>query len=90
MRGAVFAVPVAKIISVSEVEVSLSTVIELNERSTDFDSIVCSAPAAIGRVGEHVGEHRRHVGGDHAGALRDAVEVTIVSPIWAKAVATLG
>ena len=39
--------PVAKIISVSEVDVSLSTVIALNERSTDFDSIACSAPGAI-------------------------------------------
>ena len=48
MCGAVFAAPVAKSISVSEVEVSLSTVIELKERSTDFDSIVCSAPEAIG------------------------------------------
>ena len=47
MRGAVLAAPVAKIISVSEVEVSLSTVIELNDRSTYFDSIVCSALGAI-------------------------------------------
>ena len=38
----------AKIISVSEVDVSLSTVIALNERSTDFDSIAWSAPGAIG------------------------------------------
>ena len=36
----------AKIISVSEVDVSLSTVIALNERSTDFDSIAWSAPGA--------------------------------------------
>ena len=43
------AAPVAKIISVSEVDVSLSTVIALNERSTDFDSIVCSAPERSAR-----------------------------------------
>ena len=48
IAGAPFAAPVANIISVSEVEVSLSTVIALNERSTDFDSIDCNAPDAIG------------------------------------------
>ena len=42
-RGASLAAPVANIISVSEVEVSLSTVIALNERSTDLASIACSA-----------------------------------------------
>ena len=40
--------PVAKIISVSEVDVSLSTVIALNDPSTDFDSIAWSAPGAMG------------------------------------------
>ena len=34
--------------SVSEVEVSLSTVIALNEPCTDFESSACSAGAAIG------------------------------------------
>ncbi len=42
------AAPVANSISVSEVEVSLSTVMALNERSTDFESIACSAAEAIG------------------------------------------
>ena len=44
---AFLAAPVANSISVSEVEVSLSTVIALNERSTDFDSIACSASDAM-------------------------------------------
>ena len=48
IAGAFFAAPVAKIIKVSDVDVSLSTVIALNERSTDFDSIGWSAPDAIG------------------------------------------
>ena len=41
------AAPVANSSSVSEVDVSLSTVIALNERRTDFDSIAWSAGAAI-------------------------------------------
>ena len=41
------AAPVANSSSVSEVDVSLSTVIALNERRTDFDSIACRAGAAI-------------------------------------------
>ena len=37
------AAPVANSISVSEVDVSLSTVIELKLPCTDFDSIACNA-----------------------------------------------
>ena len=42
------AAPVANSISVSEVEVSLSTVMELNDFSTDFESIACRAAEPIG------------------------------------------
>ena len=40
--------PVANSISVSDVEVSLSTVIALNEPCTDFDNMACRAGAATG------------------------------------------
>ena len=42
------AAPVANSIRVSDVEVSLSTVMALNEPFTERDSIACSASAAIG------------------------------------------
>ena len=68
------AAPVAMRSSVSEVEVSESTVTELKLGSTAADSSACSAVGAIARVGGEEGEHRRHVRRDHAGALGDAVE----------------
>ena len=42
------AAPVAKSINVSEVDVSLSTVIALKEVVTPFESIACSTGAAMG------------------------------------------
>ena len=53
---------------------SLSTVMQLNERSTDLASSRLQYRRGDRRVGEHEGEHRRHVRRDHAGALGDAVD----------------
>ena len=76
MRGAprVAAAPVAKASSVSEVEVSPSIVTALKVSSTPRSSSACSTAGSDRRIGEHEGQHRRHVGRDHAGALGDAVD----------------
>jgi hypothetical protein len=42
------------------------------------------------RVGEDEGQHGRHVGRDHAGALGDAVDRDLGVAELARAVATLG
>ncbi len=54
---------------VSLVEVSPSTVMQLKVLSAPCDSRPCSAGWRDGRIGEDEGQHRRHVGRDHAGAL---------------------
>jgi hypothetical protein len=54
--------PVANSSTVSEVEVSLSTVTQLKDRSTPFARIACSAPAGTFASVARKQQHRRHVG----------------------------
>ena len=68
------ALPVAKIISVSEVEVSPSMVTALNVSTTPSSSMRLQGRRGNCSVGENEGQHGRHVGRDHAGALGDAVD----------------
>ena len=68
------AAPVANSSSVSEVEVSLSTVMALNERVDRLRQQRLQRRRGDRRVGEDEGQHGRHVGRDHAGALGDAVD----------------
>jgi hypothetical protein len=67
------AAPVATHSTVSLVEVSPSTVMQLKLESTARASSACRTSAA-GGIGEQEAEQRRHVGGDHAGALGEAVD----------------
>ena len=60
--------------TVSLVDVSPSTEMELKLPSTATFSIFCSVAASTCRVGHHEGEHRGHVRVDHARALGDADE----------------
>ena len=85
------AAPVANSSSVSLVEVSLSTVTALKVLSVAADSSACSTGSRDRRVGRDEGQHRRHVGRDHAGALGDAVDgdVDVAEPD-ACAVANFG
>ena len=73
--GAPFAAaaPVAKASSVSEVEVSPSMVTALKVSATPSCSSV-QRRRRDRRVGEDEGQHGRHVGRDHAGALGDAAD----------------
>ena len=64
--------PVAAISSVSEVEVSLSTVMQLKVRSVIRLTSACRSRAADRGVGEDIDQHRRHIGRDHARSLGDA------------------
>ncbi len=90
MRG-LPALPVAKIISVSEVEVSPSMVTALKVSATPSLSSACSAAARDRCVGEDERQHGRHVGCDHAGALGDAVDRSpCLADACAVAVATFG
>ncbi len=66
--------PVATSSSVSQVEVSPSTVMQLNERSTALGEQGLQDGGRDLGIGPHKGQHGRHVRGDHAGALGDAVE----------------
>ena len=75
LRGAAGDLPVAASSRVSEVEVSLSTVIELKVASVLRCSMRCSIGGTDGRVGEDVDQHRGHVGGDHARAFGDACDM---------------
>jgi hypothetical protein len=63
--------PVAASSTVSEVEVSLSTVMALKLASSRCSASPAARPAHA-RIGEDVGQHRRHVRRDHARALGDA------------------
>ena len=66
--------PVAKASSVSDVEVSPSTVMALKLALVAALEQRLQHVGRNRRVGEDEGEHRRHVGRDHARALGDAVE----------------
>ena len=92
MRGAprFAAAPVANSISVSLVDVSLSTVTALNVPPTAFDKQRLQDRRVDRRIGRDEGQHRRHVRRDHAGALGDAIDVTSASPSFTVAVATFG
>ncbi len=74
VTAAFLAWPVAHSSTVSLVEVSPSTVMQLNDTSVASLSSACSTAAGKRRIGEDVAEHRRHVGGDHAGALAEPVD----------------
>ena len=63
--------PVASSSSVSEVEVSLSTVIALNDASVASRSMRLQQVGRQSRVGDDESQHRRHVGCHHARALGD-------------------
>ena len=85
------AAPVANISSVSEVEVSLSTVMQLNELCTRLRQQRLQGRRRDRRVGEDERQHRRHVGRDHAGALGDPVDRHFpLADLRPCAVATLG
>jgi hypothetical protein len=74
-----------------EVEVSLSTVTELKVGPTPASRAAIAAPVPGWRIGHDEGEHRRHVGRDHARALGDAVDASRSrSPSFAVRVATFG
>ena len=68
------AAPVANSSSVSEVEVSLSTVIALNEASVASPQERLQHLGRQRRVGDDEGQHGRHVGRDHARAFGDPGE----------------
>ena len=70
--GAIAALPVAAMTKLSLVDVSPSTVAPLNETSAISRASASSSGAVDRRVGGDEREHRRHVGMDHPGALRDA------------------
>ena len=70
--GALPALPVAKASTVSLVEVSLSTVMQLKVSLVGGGQQLLQERRLDRRVGEDVAEHRRHVGRDHAAALDDA------------------
>ena len=76
MRGAprLAARPVAKRSKVSLVEVSPSMVMALKVSSTARIERVAQRLRLDRRIGEEKGEHGRHVGRDHAGALGDAID----------------
>jgi hypothetical protein len=57
------ALPVANASTVSLVEVSLSTVMHENVLSLDLPEAGLQEAGVDRCVGEHVAEHRRHVGG---------------------------
>ncbi len=80
----------AKAISVSEVEVSLSTVMQLNERSTDLASIACSAGAAIAASVKTKASMVAISGAIMPAPLAMPLMTTSASPILTRAVATLG
>jgi len=90
IRGARFAVPVAKSRSVSEVDVSLSTVMALNEPRTPFLSSACRIGAGSAAS---VKTNERRVA--MSGAIMPAplampLIVTIVSPSGTRRVAPFG
>ena len=82
--------PVAKSISVSDVEVSLSTVMQLNEASTPRDSSACSAGAAIGASVKTKLSIVAMSGAIMPAPLAMPLIVTGTPPISAVAVASLG
>ena len=84
------AAPVANSSSVSEVDVSLSTVMALNEPCTDFDSMACSAGAAIGASVKTKESMVAMSGAIMPAPLAMPEMRTRTPPISASAVATLG
>ena len=68
------AAPVANSRQVSLVEVSPSTVMQLNVVLTCSSRSSCKRFRLDRRVGEDEAQHGRHVGRDHAGALAEAVD----------------
>ena len=74
----------------SLVEVSLSTVMALNEAFTpDAEQFLQDGRRQL-RVGEHERQHRRHVGRDHARAFGDAVDRDPMAVDLGGAVASFG
>jgi len=84
------AAPVAKASSVSDVEVSPSMVTALKVSSTPALQQRLQRAGRDRRVGEHEGQHGRHVRHDHAGALAMPLIVTFACRASTVAVATFG